>query len=84
VSTLFDEKFSHVWIQLGASLWSNLHDRTMFNYFPETIMMMTQPMIKALKDSSLVAVPPNFFKVALGILTYSHASNQEQFEALLF
>jgi len=56
----------------------------MFNYFPETIMMMTQPMIKALKDSSLVAVPPNFFKVALGILTYSHASNQEQFEALLF
>ncbi len=41
-------------------------------------------MIKALKNASLAAIPPVFFRVALGILTYSCTSDDDLFQQLLF
>ena len=41
-------------------------------------------MIQALKSSSLAAIPPIFFRVALGILTYTCTSDEGLFQQLLF
>jgi hypothetical protein len=47
----------------------------MFKSLPPTILLMRAPMMEALKNTSLVAIPPDFFKVALRILAYSCISD---------
>ena len=40
-------------------------------------------MIEALKNESLVAIPPDFLRVALRVLTYSCIWEQDLFDQLL-